>query len=69
MSRFACALLSMIFFAGMAYVSEVRAAAAVCDVDVCTNKYCKNAKAGNAQRCTSNCLISIDQNKKKGLCK
>lgn len=67
MSRFSFALLSMIFFVGMAY--EARAAAAVCDAAVCTNKYCKRAVAGNAQRCTSNCLISIDQNKKKGLCK
>jgi hypothetical protein len=68
MSRFVFALLSL-FFVGLAceFVSEARAAA--CDVSVCTAKRCKNAHGKGIQRCTTNCLIDIEESKKKGLCK
>ena len=71
MSRFVFALLSMTLFAGFAcaFVSEARAAAAVCDVATCINNRCKNARGQGIQRCNSNCQIDVAENKKKGLCK
>ncbi|MEH2523288.1 uncharacterized protein (UPF0333 family) [Bradyrhizobium sp. AZCC 2176] len=71
MSRFAFAVLAITLFAGMAcaFVSEARAAAAVCDVAACINTKCKRATGSNSQRCNSNCQIDIAENKKKRLCK
>jgi hypothetical protein len=71
MSRFILALLSMILFAGMAcaFVSEARAAAAVCDVAACMNTRCKRAVGTSIQSCNSSCQIDVAENKKKGLCK
>jgi hypothetical protein len=71
MSRFVFALLSLTLFVGLAceFVSEARAAAAFCDVSACTNTRCKHAIAKGIQRCTSNCLIAVEENKKKRLCK
>jgi hypothetical protein len=71
MSRFVFALLSLTLFVGLAceFVSEARAAATFCDVSVCTSKRCKNAHGKGIQRCTTNCLIDIEANKKKQLCK
>jgi hypothetical protein len=71
MSRFAVALLSMTFLASMTcvIVSEARAAPVVCDASICISKRCKNAKANQAQVCSSGCQIDAAENKKKGLCK
>jgi hypothetical protein len=71
MSRLVFALLSLTLFVGLAceFVSEARAAAAFCDVSACTSKRCKNARSKGIQRCTTNCLIDIEESKKKGLCK
>jgi hypothetical protein len=71
MSRFASALLSVIIFVGLAcaFVSDVRAATAVCDVNACINTRCKRAIGNGIQRCNSNCQIDVAENKKKQLCK
>ena len=72
MSRFAVALLSMTFLAGITcvIVSEARAAPrTVCDAAICMSKRCKNAKGQGIQVCNSGCQIDAAENKKKGLCK
>ena len=71
MSRFVFALLSLTLFVGLAcaFVSEARAAAAVCDVNACINARCKRAIGTGIQRCNSNCQIDVAENKKKQLCK
>ena len=71
MSRFGFALLSLTVFVGLAcaFVSEVRAAAAVCDVNTCINTRCKRAIGSSIQRCNSNCQIDVAENTKKKLCK
>lgn len=70
MSRFIFALFSLTLFVGLAsaFVSEARAAAAVCDVNACINTRCKRAGTG-MQRCNSNCQIDVAENTKKKLCK
>jgi len=71
MSRFVFALLSLTLFVGLAceFVSEARAAAAVCDVNACISTRCKNAKGRGIQVCNSGCQIDVAENKKKQLCK
>ena len=71
MSRFVFALLSLTLFVGLAcaFVSEARAAAAVCDVNACINTRCKRAIGRGIQTCNSNCQIDVAENKKKQLCK
>jgi hypothetical protein len=71
MSRFIFALLSLTLLVGLAgsFVSEARAAAAVCDVNACINARCKRAIGSGMQRCNSNCQIDVAENKKKNLCK
>ena len=71
MSRFVFALLSLTLFAGLAcaFVSEARAATAVCDVNACINTRCKRAMGQGIQRCNSSCQIDVAENKKKQLCK
>ncbi len=71
MSRFAFAVLTLTIFAGLtsAMTSEARAAGKACDAAACIAKYCSRAIAGNAQRCNSNCQITVAENQKKGLCK
>jgi len=71
MSRFVFALLSMTLFVGLAgaFVSEARAAAAVCDVAACMNTRCKRAVGTSIQSCNSSCQLDVAGNKKKGLCK
>ena len=69
MSRFVFALLSTALFLGStcAFVSEARAVA--CDAAKCVSTYCASTKGQGIQRCSSNCQISVAENKKKGLCK
>jgi hypothetical protein len=71
MSRFVFALLSLTLVVGLdcAFVSEARAAAAVCDVNACINTRCKRAIGNNIQVCNSNCRIDVAENQKKRLCK
>ena len=71
MSRFAFALLSLTILGGMActFVSEARAAAAVCDVSACINTLCKRAIGSGIQSCNSGCQIDVAENKKKNRCK
>ena len=71
MSRFVFALLSLTLFVGLAcsFVSEARAAAAVCDVNACMNTRCKRAVGRGIQICNTNCQIDVAENKKKQLCK
>ena len=42
----------------------------VCDVNACI-AYCQknNPQGGAGRTCNSSCMITVDQNKKKGLCK
>jgi len=68
MSRFILAVLSLAV-AGTVIASEARAAPKACDVAACIAKYCARAMAGNAQRCNSNCQITVAENQKKNLCK
>jgi hypothetical protein len=71
MSRFVFALLSMTLFVGLAcaFVSEARAAAAVCDVAACMNTRGKRAVGSSIQSCNSGCQLDVAENKKKGRCK
>jgi hypothetical protein len=71
--RLSLALLSTAFIVGLAttFSSPLRAAAAVnCDVNACINVCQKRNPQGGAGRvCNSNCMIAIDERKKKGQCK
>ena len=71
MSRFAILFLSLTLSTGFAFefVSEARAAAAFFDANVCIAKRCKHAMGKGIQMCTTNCLMDVDANKKKNLCK
>jgi hypothetical protein len=71
MTRFIFGLFSLTLVVGLdcAFVSEARAAAAVCDVAACLNTRCKRAIGSSIQSCNSGCQIDVAENKKKGLCK
>ena len=66
--RLSLALLSTIFIFG---VSAASAAPAInCDVNACI-AYCqkRNPQGGAGQACNSNCMITIEERKKKWQCK
>ena len=66
--RLSFALLSMIFIFGVSAASA--APAANCDVNACI-AICqkRNPQGGAGQVCNSNCMITIEERKKKGQCK
>jgi hypothetical protein len=69
--RVSLALLSTAFIVGLAttFPSPLRAAVN-CDVNACINACQKRNPQGGAGRvCNSNCMITIDERKKKGQCK
>ena len=71
--RLSLAFLSTVFVYGLSIVFAPRpalAAGVVCDVNVCISACQKRFPQGGAgQACTSGCLQTIDQRKKKGQCK
>jgi len=69
--RFTLALFPITFAVGIAciFVSDARAADAACDAGACMYKHCRHAIGTHIHMCTSNCLIDIEENKKKKLCK
>ena len=64
--RFALALFP-ITIVGIAciVVSEVRAADVACDAAACIYKHCRHAIGNSIHMCNSNCLIDIEENKKR----
>jgi hypothetical protein len=68
-TRLLNATLDLRFFTTVT-LADSSLAKAVCDVNACIS-YCQKSgpQAGLGNYCSRNCLITVDGNKKKGLCK
>jgi hypothetical protein len=68
--RLSLSFLSAMFVYGLSVAFAPSALAVNCDLNACV-AYCqkRGPQAGLSNYCTRNCLIAIDERKKKGQCK